>query len=45
MANIKLPDGPQSPTLLQLLRWIARPLEFMETSANRYGDMLYSSVG
>jgi cytochrome P450 len=35
MANPKLPDGPHTPTLLQLIQWITRPVEFMETCANR----------
>jgi unspecific monooxygenase len=38
MAKTKLPDSPQTPPLLQLIQWIARPLEFMDTCANRYGD-------
>ena len=34
-----LPDGPQSPQLWQLLQWIARPLDFMDSCAQRYGDL------
>jgi unspecific monooxygenase len=45
MANPKLPDGPQTPTLLQLIQWITRPLEFMETCANRYGDCFTAKLG
>jgi unspecific monooxygenase len=45
MANTKLPDGPQTPTLLQLIPWITRPLEFMETCANRYGDCFTAKLG
>ncbi|MEJ6481019.1 cytochrome P450 [Nostoc punctiforme UO1] len=36
---MKLPNGPQSPAVLQMLRWITSPMSFMETSAERYGDM------
>ncbi len=35
---MKLPDGPQTPGLLQLIEWIARPATFLETCAQRYGD-------
>ncbi len=35
---MKLPTGPQTPPFLQLLQWIASPLELLETSAQRYGD-------
>jgi len=45
MVNPKLPDGPQTPTLLQLIQWITRPLEFMETCANRYGDCFTAKLG
>ena len=36
---MKLPNGPQSPAVLQMLRWIISPMSFMETCAERYGDM------
>lgn len=36
---MKLPNGPQSPAVLQMLRWITSPMSFMETCAERYGDM------
>jgi unspecific monooxygenase len=45
MVNPKLPDGPQTPTVLQLIPWITRPLEFMETCANRYGDCFTAKLG
>ena len=45
MANIKLPDGPKSPQFLQLLQWIARPLEYMETSAESFGDIFTARWG
>ncbi len=38
MANTKLPDGPQQPRLLQLIQWIADPLSYLDTCAERYGD-------
>ncbi|MBE8999733.1 cytochrome P450 [Nostoc sp. LEGE 12447] len=36
---MKLPNGPQSPPVMQMLRWITSPMSFMETCAKRYGDM------
>ncbi|MDJ1184900.1 cytochrome P450 [Roseofilum casamattae] len=36
---MKLPDGPKTPPLFQLLQWIADPLGYMETSRQRYGDV------
>lgn len=42
---MKLPDGPRTPRFLQLLQWIARPLEYLETSAQRYGDCFTARWG
>jgi cytochrome P450 len=42
---MKLPDGPQTPPFLQLLQWIARPLELMETCVQRYGDIFTIRLG
>jgi len=36
---MKLPQGPQTPALVQMLQWIASPMSFMETCAKRYGDI------
>ncbi|MDZ8056395.1 MAG: cytochrome P450 [Aulosira sp. ZfuVER01] len=36
---MKLPNGPQSPALVQMLQWIFRPMPFMEDCAKRYGDI------
>jgi cytochrome P450 family 110 len=36
---MKLPNGPQSPDIVQMLRWIASPMPFMEDCAKRYGDI------
>ena len=33
-----MPDSPQTLPLLQLLHWIAKPLDLLERSAQRYGD-------
>jgi len=35
---MSLPDGPKSPAILQLIHWIARPLSFMRSCSDRYGD-------
>lgn len=45
MAQMKQPDGPQTPTLLQIIQWSTRPLEFMETCADRYGDCFSAKLG
>jgi cytochrome P450 family 110 len=36
---MKLPNGPQSPAIVQMLQWIATPMSFMEACAKRYGDI------
>ncbi|MFN6568049.1 cytochrome P450 [Dendronalium sp. ChiSLP03b] len=36
---MKLPYGPQSPAVLQMLRWITSPMSFMEACAAKYGDI------
>lgn len=36
---MKLPNGPQTPALVQMLQWIFSPLSFMEACAKRYGDI------
>ncbi|AFY34152.1 cytochrome P450 [Calothrix sp. PCC 7507] len=36
---MKLPKGPQSPALVQMLQWIFRPMPFMAECAERYGDI------
>ena len=36
---MKLPNGPQTPALIQMLQWIFTPMSFMETCAKRYGDI------
>lgn len=35
---MKLPSGPQLPSLLQTLQITAQPIRFLETCAQRYGD-------
>ncbi len=36
---MKLPDGPKIPTLLQLIKWLGEPFEFLDDCAKRYGDI------
>ncbi len=36
---MKLPNGPQSPALVQKLQWILSPMSFMEACNQRYGDI------
>lgn len=40
-SDMKLPNGPQSPAIVQMLQWIATPMSFMEACAKRYGDILH----
>ncbi|MBD2102770.1 cytochrome P450 [Leptolyngbya sp. FACHB-261] len=40
-----LPAGPQIPPLLQLIQWIAQPLAFLESNAQRYGDVFTARFG
>lgn len=40
-----LPPGSNSSNLIQLLQWIANPLDYMETCANRYGDIFTARLG
>lgn len=35
---MRLPPGPSTPALAQTLRWVARPVPFMEECRDRYGD-------
>ncbi|MEH2435099.1 MAG: hypothetical protein V7K25_12740 [Nostoc sp.] len=36
---MKLPKGPQTPAVLQIVRWITNPMSFMEACATRYGKI------
>ncbi|MBW4594338.1 MAG: cytochrome P450 [Brasilonema angustatum HA4187-MV1] len=36
---MKLPNGPQTPGLVQMLQWVFSPMSFMEACTKRYGDM------
>jgi len=38
MTTPKLPDGPKTLPLLQLIKWVANPVEFLENCKQRYGD-------
>jgi cytochrome P450 family 110 len=42
---MKLPNGPQTPPLVQMLQWIASPMSYMEDCANRYGDIFILRIG
>ena len=35
---MSLPEGPRTPATIQLIQWIARPLSFMRSCSDRYGD-------
>lgn len=38
MSTSTLPPGPTEPPLIQTLRWLMRPVAFMESCRRRYGD-------
>jgi len=38
-------NGPRSPDLLNLIRWIATPLSYMRSCNERYGDCFIVNVG
>lgn len=42
---MKLLNGPKTVPFLQLFQWIADPMGFMETSAQRYGDVFTVHLG
>jgi cytochrome P450 family 135 len=33
-----LPAGPSAPPVMQMMRWLARPIAFMESCRRRFGD-------
>src|SRR5688572_33260188 len=35
---MSLPPGPSMPAALQTVRWLFRPIEFMDSCRRRYGD-------
>ncbi|MBW4503282.1 MAG: hypothetical protein KME57_27905 [Scytonema hyalinum WJT4-NPBG1] len=41
---MKLPNGPQTPRLVQMLQWIVSPMSLMETCAKGYGDIFTLQV-
>ena len=36
---MKLPDGPKIPSVLQLIKWIAEPFEYLDHCGKNYGDI------
>ncbi|MBW4597491.1 MAG: cytochrome P450 [Brasilonema angustatum HA4187-MV1] len=45
MPDFQLPDGPQTHPLIQTLRWVTSPLEYMEACTQRYGDIFTLRIG
>ena len=45
MPALKLPDGPQTLSLLEKIQWITKPLAFLETYSQRYGEIFTVPVG
>jgi len=42
---MKLPDGPSTPSIVQLIQWIASPLELLESAQKKYGDTFTLQLG
>lgn len=42
---MKVPEGPKSPGIVQLIQWITNPLGLMDECAKRYGDIFTLRVG
>jgi cytochrome P450 len=42
---MSLPAGPNTPPIVQLIQWIFNPLDYLETNAQRYGDMFHARLG
>jgi len=42
---MKLPEGPKTPPVLQLIQWLATPFDLLETAAQRYGDCFTLRLG
>lgn len=42
---MKLPDGPKTAPLLQMMQWIFQPLAFMDACAQNYGDTFTVRLG
>lgn len=43
--QMPLPHGPRSPEFLRLIHWIARPLSYMRSCNDRYGDCFTMNLG
>jgi cytochrome P450 len=37
-SHAELPAGPENPPAVQLLNWLFRPIEFLDSCRDRYGD-------
>ncbi|MBO3462268.1 cytochrome P450 [Aetokthonos hydrillicola Thurmond2011] len=45
MSTHQLPDGPQTHPLVQTFQWMTQPVEYMESCAQRYGDIFTLRLG
>ena len=43
--HMRQPDGPRTPGLLSLIHWIVRPLSYMRSCSERYGDCFKMNLG
>ncbi|AFZ24837.1 cytochrome P450 [Cylindrospermum stagnale PCC 7417] len=43
--QLRRPDGPKNPRLVQMLQWIADPIGYLETASKHYGDIFTAQVG
>ncbi|BAZ50100.1 cytochrome P450 [Nostoc sp. NIES-4103] len=42
---MKLPDGPKSPPIMQVIQWMFNPLDYLEEAVNRYGEIFTGRMG
>jgi cytochrome P450 family 110 len=44
-STLKLPPGPKTPPLIQMLHYLANPINFMDSTADHYGDIFTTRIG
>jgi cytochrome P450 family 110 len=44
-STLKLPPGPKTPPLIQMLHYLANPINFMDSTADQYGDIFTTRIG
>lgn len=42
---MKLPEGPKSPPIMQVVQWMFNPLDYLEDAVNHYGEIFTGRMG